>query len=295
MTDSFPTVRFDPGEVAAARPLPATIDRACALFTTHGAVRLLDVFERGFRDALRQHFLERYRIELSGTAKRDLRPLYSVDLIGPPGHPDYYANPMLRPILKRVLGDDVAIGAVSCVISFPGAPQQFIHRDSPSLFGDYAVDRELPAYALTVLVPMVDANAETGSTRVWPGTHRVADLGAAQHMASESPDVPFGSVLMTDSRVVHCGSPNVSNRIRPLLYTSYHRSWFRDWGGYEHRPSVSIGRRARSRIPPEFAAMFRIADESAGHAEGPRSLGDIARSVGPALRAMVRGRIERGA
>lgn len=283
MTETFPTVRFAPREVAAAQPEAATVDRACALFEAHGAVRLLDVFERGFLDELRGHFLDRYRRELGGTTKVDRRPLYSVDVSGPPGRPEYYANPLLLPILKRVLGDDVVIGAVSAVISFPGAPQQFIHRDSPSLFDDLTVDVGLPAYAVTVLMPMVDANTETGSTRVWPGTHRVADLEEAQRRPSDSPDVPYGSMLMTDSRVVHCGSPNRSDRVRPLLYNTYHRSWFRDWGGYEHRPSVSIGRRARREVPAHLAPMFRIADESAGHPEGPRpvhrALADSLRSV----------------
>jgi hypothetical protein len=269
---TFPTIGFEPDEVTSGRPSPTTVDRVCDLFETHGAVRLHHVFPPGFLDELKAHVLERYKRELGGTTKEDRRPLYSVDLVGPPGQPAYYANPMLVPILKRVLGDDFVIGAVSTVISFPGSPQQFVHRDSPSLFDDLAVDVELPTYALTVLVPMVDANTETGSTRVWPGTHRVVDLEQAQRMPSESPDVPFGSILMTDSRVVHCGSPNRSNRVRPLLYTSYHRNWFRDWGGYEHRPPVRIGAAERRQVPAELAHMFRVADESSGEPEGPRSL-----------------------
>lgn len=289
MTESFPTVGFDPSEVAAARPSLAKVDLACSLFETHGAVRLLDVFARGFLDELRAYFLHRHRAELSGTTKPDRRPLYTVDMSGPPGRPEYYANPLLLPIVRRLLGDDVVLGAVSAVLSFPGAPQQFVHRDSPSLFDNFSIDLELPAYALTVLMPMVDANTETGSTRVWPGSHRVANLEQAKQMLSESPDVPYGSVLMTDSRVVHCGSPNRSQRVRPLLYNTYHRSWFRDWGGYQHRPSVSIGRRARLQVPEQFAHMFRIADESAGQPEGPLPLPrQLTQSAQATLRSALR-------
>ena len=147
------------------------------------------------------------------------------------------------------------------------------------MFTEPGVDVALPSYAITVLMPMVDANAETGSTRVWPGTHRMPDLEAAQRGPSEALDVPHGSVLMTDSRVVHAGAPNVSSRVRPLLYCTYHRSWFRDWGGYQHRPAVSIGRAARASVPADLDHLFRVADESDGQPEGPRSLRQQLRAV----------------
>ena len=126
------------------------------------------------------HMQARYQVELDATTKADRRPLYTVEMDGPIGDPSFYANSLLLPILRRLLGADLSLGAVSAVISFPGAPQQFGHRDSPFLFAEPGDALALPPYAITVLMPMIDANAETGSTRVWPGTHRVADLEAAQ-------------------------------------------------------------------------------------------------------------------
>lgn len=287
---SFPTFSFDPSEVSRGEPLPASVDRVFDLFREHGAVRLHNLFRREFLEELEQHYRARYRYELAGTKKKDRRPLYTVDVQGPIASPEYFCNPLLRPILERTLGEDFVLGACSTVISFPGAPEQFIHRDSASLFGDFRVDIELPTYACTVLIPLVDANTETGSTRVWPGTHRIADLAQAKEMPSESPDVPFGSVLMTDSRVVHCGSPNRSQRIRPLLYNTYHRAWFRDWGGYEVRPPVNVDALTRFQVPEQYWPLFRIGDESAGRPEGPRA---PARHLTQALPAPARRILER--
>lgn len=286
---SFPTVTFDPDAPAASAATLEKIEGAVALFREHGAVRLHGVFQRPFVDELLQHYRARYRLELLRTSKDDRRPLFTVDLSGPFARPAYYAHPIIFPIVERLLGTDCALGACSTVISFPGAPQQFIHRDSPSLFGDFAHDVRLPPYALTVLMPLVDANALTGSTRVWPGSHRVPDLQQAQALPSESPDVPFGSALMTDSRVVHCGSPNVSDRVRPLLYNSYHRGWFRDWGGYEQRPPVNLAAAVRRTVPERHASLFRIADESRGEPEGPLDLAArLERRLPPSLRRILR-------
>lgn len=286
----FPTVAFSPAEVDCGAASADNTRAAVTLFEEHGAVRLMNVFSAAFREQLRAHHSERYRLEMEDTAQSDRRPLFTVHVEGPIAEATYLTNPLLLPIIGALLGDDFVIGAISTVISFPGAPQQFVHRDSPSLCGDYDIDAKLPAYALTMLVPLVDANEETGSTRVWLGSHRVSDPQKKDTVPSESPNVAFGSVLVTDSRVLHGGSPNRSQRVRPLLYNTYHRAWFRDFSGYERRQPVSVSRRVRTSLPPALAARFRIADESDGSPEGPGVLPGLVQSALPgALRSVVRG------
>jgi hypothetical protein len=277
----FPSVTLPPSASAATSIDPAKTDEAVRLFREFGAVRLVNVFSSSFQEDIRKHYQSRYRTELEATRQADHRPLFTVKIEGPIATPTYLVNPLIEPIVARLLGDDFVIGAVSTVISFPGAPQQFVHRDSPSLSGDYEVDAKLPPYALTTLIPLVDANEETGSTRVWLGSHHQGDPEKGQTLPSDSPNVDFGSLLMTDSRVLHCGSPNVSSKVRPLLYNTYHRNWFRDYSGYSRRQSVSISRRVRSRLAPSLAARFRIADESAGAPEGPTALPGIIQNAAP--------------
>lgn len=233
-----------------------TIQAACAAFREAGAIRLHRAVPLGMHEELDARYRERYARELAGTTKADLRPLFTVDVEGPFNRPAFYANPFVYPIVARLLGTDCILGACSSVVSFPGAPAQFTHRDSESLYADYAFDVGLPPYALTVLLPLVDANEETGSTEVWPRSHKEPSLERVIASPPVHPHVPRGSVMMTDSRVVHRGAANRSRTIRPLVYCSYHRHWFRDYGGYEHRPPIAMSPLDFSRVPPEHRHLF---------------------------------------
>jgi len=258
---SLPVVAFSDAERAAGSPTPESVERAAALFAEHGALLLRDVYERAHIERLDRHYRSRYRMELAKPTQADRRRLFTVDVEGPFAESAYYANPLLFPILQRLLGADCILGSCSSVVSWPGAPAQTVHRDSESLYGDYAMDVRLPSYAVTVLMPLVRADARTGSTRIWPGTHRVPDFERARAMPSIAHDVEPGSALVTDSRVLHAGEPNRSDAIRPLLYNAYHRAWFRDLGGYEQRPPVNLGWGGRLALDPAHRHMFRIAAE----------------------------------
>ncbi len=258
---SFPVLSFSAEERVAADPGAERVEQALALFAEHGALLLRDVFEPWRIEALDRRYRSRYRVELRKPDQADRRRLFSVDIEGPFADSAYYANPLVMPILQRLLGRDCILGACSSVVSWPGAPAQTVHRDSESLYGDFEIDVKLPPYAVTLLMPLIRADAVTGSTRVWLGTHRVADFATARTMPSVAHEVEPGSMLMTDSRVLHAGEPNRSETIRPLLYASYHRSWFRDLGGYEKRPPVNLGWRRGRAIDPARRGMFRISDE----------------------------------
>lgn len=264
----FPTVEFSARERAAGKLDRATFEKAAELFDRWGSVRILNLFDPELMAQLAKHYRARYADKLIDTKKEDRRPLFTPTIAGPFADPRYHSNPLLFPLIQRALGEDCVLGAFGSVVSFPGAPAQFIHRDSASLYDDFNIDVKLPPYALTILVPLVDANAQTGSTRVWPGTHREPSFDKAKEMPSESPDVPVGSVLMTDSRTLHGGSPNVSDRVRPIVYNSYHRRWYRDDGGYLQRPAVNVGvveeltmgeqQRPFFRIPLEISTLRKV-------------------------------------
>lgn len=254
----FPTVEFSARERAAGKLDQTTFDKTWELFDRWGSVRILGLFEPELMAAMARHYRARYADKLIDTKKEDRRPLFTPTIAGPFADRRYHSNPLLFPLIQRALGEDCVLGAFGSVVSFPGAPAQFIHRDSASLYDDFNIDVRLPAYALTILVPLVDANSQTGSTRVWPGTHREPSFEKAKEMPSESPDVPMGSVLMTDSRTLHGGSPNVSDRVRPIVYNSYHRRWYRDDGGYVQRPAVNVGVAEELKMPEEQRPFFRI-------------------------------------
>lgn len=251
------SVRFSEVERDAGVPSSENVERAIEIFSDQGFVRLENVFSAETMSVWKAHYERRYRRFLSGTDWADRRPLFTVDIEGPLNTPLLYANPLVMPLVSRNVGRDCIVGAVSTVISFPGAPDQRLHRDSQALFGeDYEVDKDLPPYAMTMLIPLVECNRETGCTKVWPGSHHRNEGAEVERIQPFEPIVPVGSVLLTNSKLLHRGGANLSQTIRPLVYITYHRSWFRDFWGYETRRPVSIGNRELRRVPNELRHLF---------------------------------------
>jgi len=261
MEDSFPILAFSDAERAAGAPTPDHVVRAVALFAEHGALLLRNLFDRDHVERLGRHYRSRYRVELGKPDQADRRRLFTVDVEGPFAETRSYANPLLLPILQRLLGADCILGSCSSVVSWPGAPAQLVRREAASLYGDYAMDVQLPPYAITLSTPLVRADARTGSTRVWLGTQRVADFERARAMPSIAPEVEPGSALITDARVLLADEANRSDAIRPLLCNAYHRAWFRERDGAEPRPPLNLGWRGVAALDPAHRHMLRTADE----------------------------------
>jgi len=239
----------------------ALLEEALAGFRSQGTLRLVDALDPGLPRRLHQHVRRRYRAEWAGSHAENGRPLHTLDVEGPVADPAFYAAPAWMPLVRAMLGEDCILGACSIIFSFPGAPEQYLHRDTQSLYGDFAVDCALPCSMLTVLVPLVSVDSSNGSTRVWPGSHRNPDMEAAFRGESLSPDMDLGSVLINDSRIVHRGSPNPSDRMRPVAYLSYHRKWYRDRHSYSWRPGTRVHPDSWDRIPEAHRPMFVTALE----------------------------------
>lgn len=251
------SVRFSDAERGSGAPSADNSQRAIEIFAAQGFVRLENVFAAETMRGWKTHYERRYRRLLSGTDWPDRRPLFTVDIEGPFNTPHLYANPLVMPLVSHNVGSGCIVGALSTVISFPGAPDQRLHRDSQALFGDdYAVDKDIPPYAMTMLIPLVDCDHQTGCTKVWPGSHRRNEPSEAESTEPFEPNVAVGSVLITNSKLLHRGGANLSRIIRPLVYITYHRSWFRDFWGYETRRPVRITRRELGRVPAEYRHLF---------------------------------------
>jgi len=172
-----------------------------------------------------------------------------------------YANDKLLPILRALLSDEMILGSVGSVASLPGAGQQHIHRDNPLIFGKECVYEGgnacvplLPPYAITVAIPLIPADESTGTTRVWLGSHLVEGHEGGQAI---DPYMNLGDCLFFDYRVKHCGLPNKSEQIRPLVYLTYHRPWFRDVvGNYSETGLINISPEEYKKIPTQHIKLF---------------------------------------
>ncbi|MBV9468760.1 MAG: phytanoyl-CoA dioxygenase family protein, partial [Abitibacteriaceae bacterium] len=103
------------------------------------------------------------------------------------------------------------------------------------------LEQPTPAFGLVVNVPVVDMDAQNGSTEIWPGTH--LDPTCSIHEGSQripqtileprraiyppiQPTVPAGSVVIRDIRLWHAGMPNHTDQPRPMIAMIHWCSWW---------------------------------------------------------------------
>ena len=255
-----PVLEFTPGEVASQTLEADTLARAAKLFTSAGCLHLVDAFSDAFIQSLREAYFARYEAyfhaeHFEGAKQVGHRRIQIVvDLALPFNSPALYANPLILPILKALLGTELYFGIFGSVTSLPGANEQHFHRDNPLLFGE-AVNRFLPPYAINLFVPLVEFNESTGTTRLFPGTH-VKTGPEARGCAGVEPVVRPGSCLLMDYRLYHQGTGNRSGIIRPMLFCAYHRPWYKDYVNHKSWPFLRLTDSEYQRIPEEHRSLF---------------------------------------
>jgi hypothetical protein len=140
------------------------------------------------------------------------------------GSPEVFANGLLVQLLRPLLGQHMLLNSLTAVVSHPNAKPQHIHRDYPHLF-DYG--RDLPAHAVTAVVPLIDVDVATGPTGVLLGSH-LWDGNEPPGQSMTVTALQRGDCMLMDYRLLHAGLPNRSGRARPMLYMVYARPWFFD-------------------------------------------------------------------
>lgn len=121
----------------------------------------------------------------------------------------------------------------STLISDPGSQRQVVHPDNPiQLHRGAQLQAASEPVLLTCFVALQDVQLEMGPTVWLPGTHiRQAHEQFFQNDASKDQllqsstkvlgVLPQGCCALYDSRVLHCGSANRSDRSRALFYFSF--------------------------------------------------------------------------
>ena len=248
-----------------------TTQQAVDLFHDHGALWLKNVIRQSTIEKLFAAYQKKY-LDLSKKELRkrdaavgDQRFMITVDVKGAFNQPELYANEAMLPILNCLLSGAMRIASFGSVVALPAADEQPIHLDHPPLFGcDHALQAELPAYALTMVVPLIDLTPETGTTAIWEGSHRGSERFELLQRLMGKPDladaaVPYakrGDAYLMDYRVIHGGMANRSEVARPILYIVYSRPWFRDGFNFKSQQSVSISKKQRRKVPSQHRALF---------------------------------------
>ncbi|WP_430426997.1 phytanoyl-CoA dioxygenase family protein [Parasphingorhabdus sp.] len=172
--------------------------------------------------------------------------------------PAVYANPALISMLTHAMGQRPILNAFGVVVTEEGARMQHVHREHPLLFSTEEANANVPTYAVTVLVPLIDLDEESGGTQFWEGTHKTTNNDALKQNSSTI-FTPAGSSLTFDYRLFHGGMPCAATHKRPLLYYSYSLPWFVDTLAFQSHAALGITEAELMTIPEEHRDLFKFA------------------------------------
>jgi len=241
------------------------LESAFNAYTEDGCIQLNNVFSPRYIQSLHDSYIKKYNRYFKGKDFNDAltvgnkRIMVSVKMETPFNASKLYANPLVYPLMKALLGSEFIINGFGSVISLPGAMDQNPHYDHPPLFKMDDVDTKTPSYCITMIVPLVELNEKTGTTALMTGSHRFPALNVDYGLPYEYCKVPIGSCLLMDYKLRHYGVANRSDAVRPILYNIYSRPWFRDYKNYGKQTDLEISRKDYSRIPDEYKHLFLFA------------------------------------
>ena len=217
------------------------------------------------------------------TYRYDLRQ----KMVGPVQQVVREISAKVRLPLSLAMSSDLEVVEFSCIIADPGAPAQALHFDTPLLPEEGGYDGS-GASLFTVFIPLQDIDMDMGATCLIPGSHTSVEAhqafaeDRARHDEDEKqkgksgPMRPYlgerllqdpsrecrvfagtaGDAVVMDSRVLHCGGENTSNKRRRLLYVTFHCGTALSSSGeagVAKRPAHST-----YSLLEEYAGMFKL-------------------------------------
>jgi hypothetical protein len=241
-------------------------------FQRDGCLDVAGLFEPDLIDSARLEFERQFPDVANARPAEHLqvghrRLQLPIEVRGPIADSRLSAHPLLLAVIGDLLGADVAIDNVTCVVALPGAKSQNLHRDYPKL--------GLGApFAVTVAVPLIDLTEATGSTLLFPGSH-AADDAPSRNAVSRPAYLGRGGCYLMDYALWHQGMPNRSDQARPVLYIVYARPWFTDDRNFKAHAKINAKLETLTEMPLAQRRLFRrIAVRGAHDVTEAKLLGD---------------------
>lgn len=144
----------------------------------------------------------------------------------------------------------------------PGARVQVPHRDQDMWGGAKGAIE----YMVNVMWALEDFTELNGATRIWPGSHRMAQDEMCPEEEAIAAVMPRGSALLYLGSTLHSAGANRSSRPRRGLIVSYCLGWLKPWENQWLAYPPEIART----FDPEVAALagYRQHLPSLGNYEG---------------------------
>lgn len=196
---------------------------------------------------------------------------------------DMLLSPALQTLFGRSLGDKWVYESFGVISSFPGATCQRLHSDDAHLFEGTPFAGSLPAYALTISIPLVEVNAVNGGTEFLLGTHRLEWRESYDETPVTSPLLP-GDCMIWDFMIRHRGQANNSNAARPMLYVTACRPFWTDHTNFsQDARKLVVDRKLVLALPEEQRKRFKRFRPKPGLRTGLVGFSRVLRWYAPAL------------
>ncbi|MFT6876295.1 MAG: hypothetical protein ACI9XK_003097 [Granulosicoccus sp.] len=240
-----PTITISSKEQANEELSNDNLEAGIEFFKRHGTLLIENAFPVSLIDEAKDIFFTRYARYFSDKKHKnalrvgDKRFMITLELEAPFNNPAFFGSPMLLPIMYSLLSEECILSGMTCITSLPGSQNQRLHKDHSALFPDYK-DLLLPPLSITVIVPLIDLDEKTGTTRLLKGSHKVGSR-EAKKMEHQDPIVKKGSCFLMDLRLSHQGLANNSDGPRPIVSLDYQRPWFRDYMNFNKQEPLLIG------------------------------------------------------
>lgn len=246
-THALPSLRFaDLGSAEAAR-----------LFEKQGCLKIDGFIPPEMIDALHARAIQCYQSDLERGAFIRVghkRKMISLPIEPPFDESALFSAPAFSALMSQLLGQDHIIQCFSCVVSEPGAKTQHIHVDHQGLFGS-ALDAMIPGFAINLFIPLVALNESTGTTQMWPGSHR-SPLADPEDHQGVLPEAAPGDAILMDYRVQHRGMANCSSLLRPVITLGFGRKWFLDRSNFAELVPLNLSRSRFEAMDTARQALF---------------------------------------
>ncbi len=255
------TITLSEQEILTGSLHPNTLQMAKHFFSVHGFLKIENLFAREFLEQVAKAYEEQLDFaqeEMTlkqGTQNSHRRYIVPINFQKPFNDPKLYANALLLPLLKELLGRHLILSSFGAISALPGSTDQHLHADYFPLFEEnLPLSCQTPPFAITVAIPLLDIDLINGPTIAWSGSHLTYPIESK--MQAYQRQFLYGSMgccYFWDYRTFHAGGSNHSENIRSLLYMAYTRRWFKDFSNPDF---LHINEKDYLSIPQEHRSLF---------------------------------------
>jgi ectoine hydroxylase-related dioxygenase (phytanoyl-CoA dioxygenase family) len=160
---------------------------------------------------------------------------------------DLALHPLLEEILDHVLGLHQFSAPVGIEIG-PGEKQQVLHYDDSI----YPLPWPHDDVVVNSMWAFDDFTEQNGATRIVPGSHRRATAAYDPEQATVTVEMPAGSVIFYNGRVLHGGGANRTDKPRLGVILEYCSAWIRA----QENHVIGVPRDVAASLPPRLQELL---------------------------------------